>query len=70
LNRIKLFDFNKSIDQQQQQQSFIGLNADFKVIIDILFYFNRRQAKPSPNLIKTERLKKEKKTMMNHLQRI
>jgi len=53
LNRIKHFDFNKSIDQQQQQQSFIGLNADFKVIIDILFYFNRKQAKPSPNLIKT-----------------
>ena len=47
------FDFNKSIDQQKQQQSFIGLNADLKVIIDILFYFNRKQAKPSPNLIKT-----------------
>ena len=48
LFRIKQFDF-----RLEQQQMFLSLNTDLKMLIDILFFFHRKQAKPSLTLIKT-----------------
>lgn len=48
LFRIKQFDF-----KLDQQKTFLNINTDLQVVIDILFFFYRKQAKPPVNLIKT-----------------
>jgi len=48
LFRIKQFD-----SRLEQQQMFLNINTDLKVVIDILFFFYRKQAKPPVTLIKT-----------------
>ena len=49
LNRIRNFDFIR----QEQHMKLAALNNELKVLVDILFYFNRKQAKPSSRLLNT-----------------
>lgn len=44
LVRLKSYDWKKAQDPISQ---LITVNSEIKVLIDILFYFNRKQAKPS-----------------------
>lgn len=47
LIRIRNFDYKKP----DQIMKFVAVNSELKMLIDILFYFNRKHAKPSTKIL-------------------
>ena len=64
LNRIRNFDYKKN----DQIIKFTTINAELKMLLDILFYFNRKLAKPSTKILSSlsDSAKKNGKKSTSH----
>ena len=69
-NRFKKIDDLNSRNSSNFDDSYININDELKYLIDILFYFNRKQMKPSLNILensnKSTRSERKKSNEINN----